>query len=86
MSSAASNYDVSRLLSGIGLVALSVTVTSIVVLTESTFTQRDTFFFLLITVLYGAMMFASSYVEEEQHFWYWITGGWISYLALRKYV
>jgi ethanolaminephosphotransferase len=29
------------------------------------------------------MMFASSYVEEEQHFWYWITAGWVAYLHCR---
>jgi ethanolaminephosphotransferase len=86
MSSTASNYDVSRLMSGIGLVALSVTFASIVVLTESTSMQKDSLFFLLALTLYSIMMFASSYVEEEQHFWYWITGGWIAYLALRKYV
>lgn len=86
MSSTASNYDVSRLVSGIILVALSVLVGLIIVLAEPTFIQRDILFFLFITVLYGVMMFASSYVEEEQHFWYWITGGWIAYLALRKYV
>lgn len=86
MSSTASNYDVSRLVSGIVLVALSVIVAFIVNLAEPTFMQRDSLFFLFLTVLYGVMMFASSYVEEEQHFWYWITGGWIAYLALRKYV
>lgn len=86
MSSTASNYDVSRLISGIVLVALSIIVTSIVVLTDSTVMHTDNLFFLLTTILYGSMMFASSYVEEEQHFWYWITGGWIAYLALRKYV
>lgn len=86
MSSTASNYDVSRLLTGIGLLTLSVIITATVVLTRPNFMQKDSVFFLLATVLYGAMMFASSYVEEEQHFWYWVTGGWISYLALRKHV
>jgi ethanolaminephosphotransferase len=86
MSSTASSYDVSRLLFGIGLATLSVILTSIVILGEPLLVQKDSFFFLLTIALYGIMMFASSYVEEEQHFWYWITGGWIGYLALRKYV
>lgn len=38
-------------------------------------------FFALTTILYGVMMFASSYVEEEQHFWYWTTPAWIITLA-----
>jgi len=28
--------------------------------------------FWITTVTYGVMMFASSYVEEEQLFWYWM--------------
>ncbi|KAE9970373.1 hypothetical protein BLS_004955 [Venturia inaequalis] len=84
MSSTASNYDVSRLVSGTTLVTLSFILTFIVLLTDSTSMGIDSLFFLIINVLYGAMMFASSYVEEEQHFWYWITGGWVAYLAFRK--
>lgn len=86
MSRTASQYDVSRLVSGIVLMALSVIFASIVVLTNPMSLHIDNLFFLLVIILYGIMMFASSYVEEEQHFWYWITGGWIAYLALRKYV
>lgn len=32
------------------------------------------------------MMFATSYVEEEQHFWYWVTAAWMAYLYTAKYV
>lgn len=28
-------------------------------------------------------MFASSYVEEEQHFWYWAATGWLALLAIK---
>jgi ethanolaminephosphotransferase len=38
----------------------------------------------LTTLLYGVMMFATSYVEEEQHFWYWITPAWLTFLAIRS--
>ena len=31
-------------------------------------------------------MFASSYVEEEQHFWYWTSSAWLGWLFIRKYV
>lgn len=37
-----------------------------------------------ITALYGIMMFASSYVEEEQHFWYWVTSAWLSSLYFTR--
>lgn len=36
-----------------------------------------------ISLLYGIMMFASSYVEEEQHFWYWATTAWLMLLWLK---
>lgn len=36
-----------------------------------------------ISLLYGIMMFASSYVEEEQHFWYWATTAWLMLLWVK---
>lgn len=41
-------------------------------------------FYALVTILYGTMMFASSYVEEEQHFWYWTTSAWFALLFVLK--
>jgi len=40
-------------------------------------------FLFLITTFYTIMMFASSYVEEEQQFWYWIMAGWTTLLFLK---
>jgi len=42
--------------------------------------------FASVTIAYGMMMFASSYVEEEQQFWYWACSGWLGILAIRTYV
>lgn len=39
----------------------------------------------LITIAYGVMMFASSYVEEEQHFWYYTTTAWLAYISWRGF-
>lgn len=39
--------------------------------------------FMFVTTMYGIMMFASSYVEEEHHFWYWSTTAWISFLVVK---
>lgn len=42
--------------------------------------------FIIGAMLYIVMMFASSYVEEEQQFWYWACSAWIAVLVVRKYV
>jgi len=42
--------------------------------------------FLAMTVAYGVMMFASSFIEEEHHFWYWVASGWFMLLFLKEYV
>lgn len=42
--------------------------------------------FAAIAAAYGAMMFASSFVEEEHHFWYWTASGWFMALFLKEYV
>jgi hypothetical protein len=84
MSSTASNYDVPRLFSGIAIASASIVSTILAAWNLSVFQRRDCVCYFLILILYGIMMFASSYVEEEQHFWYWVTGGWIFYQGLRK--
>ncbi|KAF4783318.1 GPI ethanolamine phosphate transferase [Colletotrichum scovillei] len=77
MSSMASNYDMGRLHIGeavVGLVAGSLI-----------FGARLSLIPLLaISVTYGIMMFASSYVEEEHHFWYWATSAWLGSMGIRK--
>ena len=40
--------------------------------------------FIGITLLYAVMMFASSYVEEEQHFWYWAITAWLLLLWIKR--
>jgi ethanolaminephosphotransferase len=84
MSSAASNYDLTRLLLGTGIAFASVILAALASPNGSLLLNTDGAFALLLTALYGVMMFASSYVEEEQHFWYWIAGGWIVYLACQR--
>lgn len=77
MSSMASNYDMGRLHIGeavVGLVAGSLI-----------FGARLSLIPLLaISVTYGIMMFASSYVEEEHHFWYWATSAWLGSMGIKK--
>lgn len=83
MSSMASNYDMSRLLIG-QVLAVVATFTGIaVVCLYGSPPSEATTPLALITVSYGAMMFASSYVEEEQHFWYWSSTLWLACLGCR---
>ena len=44
--------------------------------TPSITSSSATVYIGLASVLYDAMMFASSFVEEEQQFWYWMCAAW----------
>ena len=84
MSSAASNYDVLKLQLGIMMAAMAAccAVAALAVMNlggESLWTG-------ILMLSYGAVMFASSYVEEEQQFWYWINSGWLTILFLKLLV
>lgn len=86
MSSAASNYDVPRLYLGTGLAVL-ICVISFVALPPLRSMSSAGIYYFLTLALYGVLMFASSYVEEEHNFWYWMTSGWLFYLfvdSMRK--
>lgn len=85
MSNTASSYAVSSLVSGMFLAGLSVML-ALCAVKKPWLPTFSGLFFTLVTLLYGIMMFASSYVEEEQHFWYWITCAWTLCLYARAYV
>jgi GPI ethanolamine phosphate transferase membrane region len=42
--------------------------------------------FLAVTLSFGGIMFASSYVEEEQQFWYWIATTHFAIGFLQRYI
>jgi ethanolaminephosphotransferase len=86
MSSAASNYDMSKLVMGQVLTASALILGSVAAWKTLTLSLRASYPLLLMSLLYGVMMFASSYVEEEQHFWYWITSAWLGMIWLKRYV
>lgn len=77
MSNMASNYNVSRLVLGQSLAALAALAAVLLISPAANLMP------LFVTaLLYGIMMFASSFVEEEQHFWYWVTSAWLGGLAV----
>lgn len=81
MSSMASNYDLPRLFIGQGLATAALVFSVIAALCHGGGFHLSLASLLMVAVPYGLMMFASSYVEEEHHFWYWSTSLWLAYLG-----
>lgn len=52
---------------------------------HSTFSSTLKYEFVTVTLSFGAIMFASSYVEEEQQFWYWTTTTHFVVAFLQRY-
>lgn len=83
MSRTASNYDMTKLTAGqvIAAVAACLAVAASYPIFARSFTSTTPF--IAVTVSYAVMMFASSYVEEEQHFWYWTASAWLVLLSVQ---
>ena len=67
----------------LAVAAFAVSLTLIPVLIDSKFYGPLPSFAITVLFMYGTMMFASSYVEEEHHFWYWASSGWLALLLLK---
>ncbi|KAJ5033462.1 uncharacterized protein L3040_008577 [Drepanopeziza brunnea f. sp. 'multigermtubi'] len=84
MSSTASNYDVRKLATGQAVSTLAFVFSTVAANAILAWSFKESVPILLISLLYGIMMFASSYVEEEQHFWYWATAAWLVLLWMKS--
>ncbi|KAH8689708.1 putative sulfatase [Talaromyces proteolyticus] len=84
MSSAASSYKVSMLLCGSIAVSAACILSFFVSLGPLRRSGFPGIFLIGTAVLSGGIMFASSYVEEEQQFWYWIVTAWTTYIHIRS--
>ena len=83
MSSTASNYDIPKLLIGQSIASLATFLGVIAAFPTLSDSLKSISPFICIILLYGIMMFASSYVEEEQHFWYWAATAWLVLLSIK---
>jgi len=84
MSSTASNYSIQRLHIGIAVATAAWVIIFTNAIPAAQRANGTGIWLGFVVMMYGVMMFASSYVEEEHHFWYWVTSGWLGWLSLKK--
>ncbi|PWY61855.1 GPI ethanolamine phosphate transferase 2 [Aspergillus eucalypticola CBS 122712] len=82
--SAASDYDLRNLLLGLAITSFVVLLPLPTIYTLLCKSWCAGAFFALCLLGYGGMMFASSYVEEEQQFWNWMFTAWVFCLHVRS--
>lgn len=83
LSGTASNYDLSSMKIGIGLGTLALVLTIPAFLRLVLQAGLDGLILTFILLAYAITMFASSYVEEEHQFWYWILSAWLFLLYIK---
>ncbi|KAL9587559.1 MAG: hypothetical protein Q9212_000136 [Teloschistes hypoglaucus] len=83
MSKTATDYSTSKLYLGIVLGTLAALPAWLIALPLLQRAKLVGSWFSLLTLTYGVLMFASSYVEEEQQYWYLMASTWLFWLAVK---
>ena len=81
LSQVANNYDVDLLWLAVGACSIVFIAINSVLLTSIVRTLSAVSFIAILEISYGLMMFASSFVEEEQQYWQWIGTAWFTWLS-----
>ncbi|KAL9108954.1 MAG: hypothetical protein Q9227_006350 [Pyrenula ochraceoflavens] len=84
LSRTASNYGVGKMYAGIIMTSVAVAIAFAMTWPQLASVSLPSISFLAMLGAYGGMHFASSYVEEEQQFWYWALSGWMCYLFIQE--
>ncbi|KAL9625007.1 MAG: hypothetical protein Q9160_000736 [Pyrenula sp. 1 TL-2023] len=84
LSGTASNYDLKKMLLGLSLSSTALITASVMSYPLLRRSRIPGLAFGSVLLAYGVMHFASSYVEEEQQFWYWASSGWLCYLFTKQ--
>ena len=84
LSGTASNYDLTKMLTGVVFAAASVILSMLSVPNDTFGTLVSASVSSLTVICHSLTMFASSYVEEEHQFWYWALAGWLIYLSIKE--
>ncbi|KAG9235506.1 GPI ethanolamine phosphate transferas-like protein 2 [Amylocarpus encephaloides] len=83
MSGTASNYNVKKLVGGQSISALALGFAALAAGKTIADSLVSSLPLLAMALAYGAMMTASSFVEEEHHFWYWATTAWLALISVK---
>ncbi|KAK4945601.1 major facilitator superfamily transporter protein [Elasticomyces elasticus] len=80
LSGTASNYDLTSMQLGIALATLALALCLPMFIQGVLKSGVDGIILVVMMLTYAVTMFASSYVEEEHQFWYWMQAAWLAIL------
>lgn len=85
LSNAASNYNVTNLYVASSIAMIATALAYVASLNTLHLSKAATYVLFFTLMTFNVTMTASSFVEEEQQFWYWISTAWIFYLYAKLY-